>query len=112
MDEGRSAVDYFEYLDKDEDQLVSFTDFLAPTLSIVPPEVAITFISDVRFKMDCLAAIRQCFTVCAKISEAVTVDLIRGKIEDRQDDLVPHMLDAMDMIRFESEPISHAAFEM
>lgn len=54
LDEGRTAQEYFEYLDKDEDQLVSFTDFLAPVLSIVPPEVAITFISDVRFKIDCL----------------------------------------------------------
>jgi len=31
---------------------VSFYDFIAPLLAIIPPQVAIVFISDMRFKMD------------------------------------------------------------
>jgi hypothetical protein len=38
----------------------------------------------------------------------VTKDLIKGKIEERADGLVPHLVLALDSLNFESEEINEA----
>jgi hypothetical protein len=55
------AVDYFRLLDIDGDNMISFAEFLAPMMEQIPPRVAITFISDIRFKMECYTNLRHAF---------------------------------------------------
>lgn len=105
-----SSKDYFRLLDSDQDNLVSFTDFLAPLLIIIPPQVAIVFISDMRFKMDMCSNLRRAYQTVSKISEAVTTDLIKGKVEERQDGLVPFILQVLGSLKFESEIITENQF--
>lgn len=90
--------------------MVSFTDFLAPLLIIIPPQVAIVFISDMRFKMDMCSNLRRAYQTVSKISEAVTTDLIKGKVEERQDGLVPFILQVLGSLKFESEIITENQF--
>ena len=63
--------------------MVSFSDFLAPLLIIIPPQVAIVFISDMRFKIDMCNNLRRAYETVFRISEVVTTDLIKGKVEER-----------------------------
>jgi hypothetical protein len=85
---------------------VSFSDFLAPLLVIIPPQVAIVFISDMRFKMDMCSNLRRAFQTVARISEAVTTDLIKGKVLERQDGLVPHIVQVLESLKFKDEVIT------
>jgi len=42
--------------------------------------------------MDMCQNLRRAFDTVSKISEFVTIDLVKGKIEERLDGLVPHIL--------------------
>ena len=55
------AVEYFGMLDKDQDHWVSFFDFLAPLLPLLPPEVATIFTSESLFKSETFQQLRQTF---------------------------------------------------
>lgn len=79
----KMATDYFRMIDVDSDQLVSFSEFIAPILESIPPRVSIAFVSDVRFKMEALNALRTAFKTCLEISDQVTVDLVKGKLAER-----------------------------
>lgn len=62
--------------------------------------MAIVFISDMRFKMDMCGNLRRAYQTVAKISEVVTTDLVKGKVEERQDGLVPHIVQILDSLKF------------
>ncbi len=79
---------------------------MAPLLTIIPPTVAIVFISDMRFKMDMCNNLRRAFETVSKISEMVTKDLVKGKVEERKDGLVPHIVQILDSLKFDSEVIT------
>lgn len=72
---------------------------MAPLLSIIPPPVAIVFISDMRFKMETFNALRHAFRIVGKLSEVVTKNLLAAKIHERAgDDLVAFHLDALEAL--------------
>jgi hypothetical protein len=56
----------------------------------IPPNVAIVFVSDIRFKMDIYKSLRNHYKIISKITKAVTVDMIKGKIMERSDSLGDH----------------------
>ena len=86
------AADYFRMLDINGDNLVSFSEFLSPILENIPPRVAIAFVSDMRFKIEVLNQIREAFRICNEVSEVVTLELVKGKLDERRDPLGAHHL--------------------
>ena len=56
--------------------------------------------------MDLYANIRRAYLTVSKISSVVTTDLIKGKVEERNDGLVSHILQVLGSLKFESEEIS------
>lgn len=60
--------------------------------------------------MDLYANIRRAYLTVSKISSVVTTDLIKGKIEDRNDGLVSHILQVLKSLKFESDEISEDQF--
>ena len=60
--------------------------------------------------MDMCSNLRRAYQTVAKISEAVTTDLIKGKVEERQDGLVPFILQVLESLKFESEIITENQF--
>lgn len=79
----QKAAEYFRMLDIDGDNHISFNEFIAPILEQIPPNVAIGFVSDIRFKMEVYTNLRHAFRTVAQISEVVTLDLVKGKLLDR-----------------------------
>ena len=67
-------------LDIDGDNHISFSEFIAPLLESIPPRVAIAFVSDVRFKMECYTNLRHAYRMVSSISSVVTKQLIKGKL--------------------------------
>lgn len=90
------AAEYFRMLDIDGDNHISFYEFIAPILESIPPRVAIAFVSDVRFKMECYTNVRHAYRTVSQISTVVTKSLIRGKLQDRMDPLSRHFVLALD----------------
>ena len=86
------STDYFRMLDCDGDEKISYSEFLAPILESIPPRVSIAFVSDVRFKIEVLNNIRLAFKTCQEISDVVTVDLIAGKLAERNDPFAEHFI--------------------
>jgi len=70
------------------------------------------FISDIRFKMEVYTNLRYAYQTVAKISDLVTIDLIRGKLNDRRDALSKHFVKALDELHFETEEISENQFNI
>ena len=87
LDAEKTPAQYFTFIDKDEDGLVSFQDFLGPLLCTIPPQVAMVFVTDMRWKMETYNRIRLAYAHCATVSKAVTPDLVQGKLREPQDDL-------------------------
>ena len=87
-------------LDIDGDKLISFNEFLSPILESIPPRVAIAFVSDIRFKFDVFNNIRSAFLACCQCSDVVTVDLVEGKILERQDPFAVHFVKQLRAMRF------------
>jgi hypothetical protein len=50
-------------LDRDKDTWISFHDFLAPLLPILPPEVSTVFTQESRYKTQTFHEIRRAFDV-------------------------------------------------
>jgi len=50
--------------------------------------------------MDMCGNLRRAYQTVAKISEVVTTDLVKGKVEERQDGLVPHIVQILDSLKF------------
>ena len=97
-------------LDIDGDNHISFSEFIAPILETIPPRVAICFVSDIRFKMEVFTNLRHAYRTVSQISEVVTIDLIRGKLLDRQDALSQHYAKALDELVFDSECVTEKQF--
>lgn len=76
----------------------------------IPPNVAVVFVSDIRFKMDIYKSLRNHYKIVSKITKAVTVDMIKGKIRERNDSLGDHQVQALESFRFETEEISEFQF--
>lgn len=76
----------------------------------IPPNVAVVFVSDIRFKMDIYKSLRNHYKIVSKITKAVTVDMIKGKIRERNDSLGDHQVQALESFRFETEEISKFQF--
>ena len=87
IDPTKSSYQYFDLLDRDGDGLLSFQEFLGPFISIMPADVAMVFTSDIRFKIESLNYIRIAFTYCMKLSQAVTPDLVRTKLAEKNDEI-------------------------
>ena len=104
--ESKKASDYFRLLDIDGDNHISFSEFLAPLMNQIPPNVAVVFVSDIRFKMDIYKSLRNHYKIVSKITKAVTVDMIKGKIRELNDSLGDHQVQALESFRFETEEIS------
>lgn len=104
------ASEYFRLLDIDGDNHISFAEFLAPLMEQIPPRVAIVFISDIRFKMEVYTNLRYAYQTVAKISDLVTLDLIRGKLNDRRDALSEHFVKALDELHFDSDEVTEKQF--
>jgi len=94
----KTPTQYFNLCDKDQDKLVNFTDFIGPILATIPPEVAMCFVSDFRFKIDCYSKIREARHYCSKITAFVTPDLVRGRIAEANDDLSQFRLTEFDRL--------------
>lgn len=60
--------------------------------------------------MEVFTHLRQAFKTCAKISELVTRDLIRGKLLERKDALSDHFEQALDGLVFDSEELNEKQF--
>ena len=90
------AAEYFRMLDIDGDNHISFSEFIAPLLESIPPRVAIAFVSDVRFKMECYTNLRHAYRMASSISSVVTKQLIKGKLHDRRDPLSRHFVQALE----------------
>lgn len=99
----QGAAEYFRLLDVDGDNNISFNEFIAPILEQIPPRVAICFVSDIRFKMEVYTNLRHAYRTVAQISDVVTLDLVKGKLMDRQDSLAPHFVKAIDELRLGTE---------
>lgn len=56
--------------------------------------------------MDMCNNLRRAHETVAKISEVVTTDLVKGKVEERKDGLVPHIVQILESLKFDSEVIS------
>lgn len=54
--------------------------------------------------------LRRAYETVFRISEVVTKDLIKGKVEERQDGLVPFILQVLDSLKFDSETITENQF--
>ena len=104
------ATNYFRMIDVDGDNLISFNEFLAPILESIPPRVSIAFVSDVRFKMECLNSLRVAFRTCFEISEIVTKELVKGKLAERQDPLSDHYVIALNELTFDTEELTMKQF--
>lgn len=60
--------------------------------------------------MDMCNNLRRAYQTVSKISEVVTTDLIKGKVEERQDGLVPFILQVLESLKFDTEVISENQF--
>ena len=75
--------DYFTVLDEDKDGLVSFFDFITPLMSMLPPEVAMMFTQDHRFKQETFNDMRIAFDQVSKSIDGKTkadIHILRAKL--------------------------------
>ena len=60
--------------------------------------------------MEIYTNLRHAFRTVAQISEVVTLDLIKGKLLDRQDALSPHFVKAIDELVFDTDVLTEKQF--
>jgi hypothetical protein len=96
------STDYFNMLDNDGDKKISYSEFLAPILESIPPRVSQAFVSDVRFKIEVFTNIRAAFKTCQQISDVVTLDLVAGKLAERNDPFAEHFIAKLSELTFDT----------
>jgi hypothetical protein len=69
---------YFNMLDKDKDTWISFYDFLAPLMPILPPEVATVFTQESRYKTQTFNEIRSAFNA---VKEETDVSMFQANVK-------------------------------
>lgn len=108
LDSEKTATQYFKYIDKDEDGLVSFHDFLGPLLATIPPHVAMVFVTDMRQKMDSYQRIRTAFAHCGRLSPLVTPDLVKARLSEPNDDLCQFHVKALEEMQLPGDALTQA----